>query len=163
MPNRIDRGDMIKAQICLKPPIITTMSNSWKASLQQVIPNGVTTVLGLLKCKTEIKTFDRSGRPDKTSWRMVQKVRPDHEEILLDGTAQSVRFGETFPDTSGRFVNIDSQEVERPQQFVIGHDEIELELSVESRSLMNRFNDQVRQRSKSSNVTGDGEEHSLIW
>ena len=25
---------------------------------------------------------------------MVRKVRPDHEEILLDGTAQSVRYGE---------------------------------------------------------------------
>ena len=41
--------------------------------------------------KTEATTYDRSGRPDKTSWRMVRKVRPDHEEILLDGTAQSVR------------------------------------------------------------------------
>ena len=41
--------------------------------------------------KTEIKTYDRSGRPDKTSWRMARKVRPGHEEILLDGTAQSVR------------------------------------------------------------------------
>ena len=45
--------------------------------------------------KSEIKTHDRSGRPDKTSGRMVRKVRPDHEEILLDGTAQSVRNEET--------------------------------------------------------------------
>ena len=43
-----------------------------------------------------------SGRPDKTSWRMVRKVRLDHEEILLDGTAQSVRYGETLRDRSGR-------------------------------------------------------------
>ena len=42
-------GDLIKAQIYLKPLIITTMSNSWKASLQQVIQNWMTTVLGLLK------------------------------------------------------------------------------------------------------------------
>ena len=41
--------------------------------------------------KTEASTYDRSGRPDKTSWRMVRKVRPDHEEILLDGIAQSVK------------------------------------------------------------------------
>ena len=41
--------------------------------------------------KTEIKTYERSGRPDKTSWKMIRKVRPGHEEILLDGTAQSVR------------------------------------------------------------------------
>ena len=41
--------------------------------------------------KAEATTHDRSGQPDKTSWRMVQQVRPDHEEILLDGIAQSVR------------------------------------------------------------------------
>ena len=69
--------------------------------------------------KTETTTYDRSGRPDKTSWRMVRKVRPDHEEILLDGTAQSVRNGETLRDRSGRPDNINSQEVARPQNFVI--------------------------------------------
>ena len=47
---RTDRSDLIKAQIYLKPPIITTMSNSWKASLRQVVQNGMTTVLGLLNC-----------------------------------------------------------------------------------------------------------------
>ena len=86
-------------------------------------------------------TYDRSGRLDKTSWRMVRKVRPDHEEILLDGTAQSV---ETLRDRSGRPDNINSQEVARPQNFVMGDNETELELSVESRSFVNRVNDQVR-------------------
>ena len=62
---------------------------------------------------------------------MVTKVRPDHEEILLDGTAQSVRNGETLRDRSGRPDNIISQEVARPQNFVMGNDETELELSVE--------------------------------
>ena len=32
--------------------------------------------------KTESTTYDRSGRPDKTSWRMVRKVRPDHEKFF---------------------------------------------------------------------------------
>ena len=50
--------------------------------------------------KVEGTTHDRSGRPDKTFWRMVRKVRPGHEEILLDGTAQSVRNGETLRDRS---------------------------------------------------------------
>ena len=59
--------------------------------------------------KAEIKTYDRSGRHDKTSWRMVRKVRPDHGENLLDGTAQSARYGETLRDRSGR-PDIDSQE-----------------------------------------------------
>ena len=69
--------------------------------------------------KAEATTHDRSGQPDKTSWRMVRKVRPDHEEILLDGTAQSVRYGETLRDRSGRLDNVNSQEVARPQNFVM--------------------------------------------
>ena len=114
--------------------------------------------------KAEATTYDRSGRPDKTSWIMVGKVRPGHEEILLDGTAQSVRNEETLRDRSGRPDDINSQEEARPQHFVIGNDETELELSVESRSFVNRVNDQVRRRQKIiSNVAGDGEEHSVIW
>ena len=46
-------------------------------------------------------------------------------------------------ERSGR-PDIDSQEEVRPQQFVIGNDEAELELSVEPRSFVNRVNDQVR-------------------
>ena len=92
---------------------------------------------------------------------MERKVRLDHEEIFLDGTAQSAWNGETLRDRSGRPDNINSQEVARPQNFVMGNDEKELELSVESRSFVNRVNDQVQKRM--SNVAGDGEEHSLIW
>ena len=94
---------------------------------------------------------------------MVRQVRPDHEDILLDGTAQSVRHGATLRDRSGRPDNINSQEVARSQNFVMGSDKTELELSVESRSFVNRVNDQVRKRQKRiSNVAGDGEEHSII-
>ena len=40
----------------------------------------------------------------------------------------------------------------------------ELDLSVESRSFVNRVNDQVRKRQKRiSNVIRDGEKHSMIW
>ena len=62
--------------------------------------------------KAEVTTHDRSGQPDKTSWRMVRKVRPGHEEILLDGTAQSV---EALRDISGRPDDINSQEVANSQ------------------------------------------------
>ena len=53
----------------------------------------------------------------------------------------------------------------RPQQFIIGDDEAELELSLGSRSFLNRMNDQVRKRLKRSSmeVTEDGEKHSMIW
>ena len=114
--------------------------------------------------KAEATTHDRSGQPDKNSWRMVQQVRPDHEEILLDGTAQSVRYGETLRDRSGRPGNINSQEVANSQNFIMGSDTTELELSVESRSFVNQVNDQVRKRQKRmSNVAGEGEEHSIFW
>ena len=95
---------------------------------------------------------------------MVRKVRPGHEEILLNGTVQSVRNEEALRDRSGRPDDINSQEEARPQIFVIGNNETELELSVESRSFVNRVNDQVRKRQKRiSSVTGNGEEHSMIW
>ena len=54
---------------------------------------------------------------------------------------------ETHRDRSGR-PDIDSQEEAWPQHFVIGNDEAELELSVESRSFVNRVYDQVRKRLK---------------
>ena len=53
----------------------------------------------------------------------------------------------------------------RPQQFIIGDDETELELSLGSRSFLDRVNDQVRKRQKRSsmNVTENDEKHSVIW
>ena len=62
---------------------------------------------------------------------MVREVRPDHEEILLDGSTQSVGNGETLRDRSGRPDNINSQEVANSQSFVMGNDETELELCVD--------------------------------
>ena len=48
----------------------------------------------------------------------------------------------------------------RPQQFLIGNDETESELSKGSRSFLNRVNDQVRKRQKRSsmNVTENDEQ-----
>ena len=115
--------------------------------------------------KTDIETYERSGRPDEASWRTIRKVRPgfSHEETLHDGTAQSVLNEETPRDRSGR-PDIETQEDAWPQQFAIGNDEAELELSVESRSFLNRVTDQVRKRQKRiSNVTGDGDKHSMNW
>ena len=110
---RSDRGDLISAQTNSKLPTTITMSNLWKASLQQATQSGMTTALGLLKSgKTDIETYERSGRPDKMSWRMIRKVRPGHEEIRLDGTAQSVRNEETPRERSER-PDIDSQEEKR--------------------------------------------------
>ena len=60
--------------------------------------------------KAEVTTHDRSGQPDKASWRMLQHVRPHHEATLLDGTAQSVRYGEPLRDISCQPVNVISQD-----------------------------------------------------
>ena len=126
------------------------MSNPGTASLQQANQSGMTTVLGLLKSgKTDTEMYERSGRPDETSWRATREIRPgfSHEETLHGGTAQSV-VNEVMPrDRPGR-PDIDSQEGEWPQPFVIGNDEAELELSVESRSFVNRLNDQVRKKTE---------------
>ena len=90
---------------------------------------------------------------------MIRKIRLgfSHEEILLDGTAQSV-MNEVIPRERLGRPDVDSQRV------VIVNDEAELELSVESRLFVNRVNDQMRKRQKRiSSVTGNGEEHSMIW
>ena len=133
------------------------MSNSWRASLQhfnKLFKIGLRPCWSSQEWKAEATTYDRSGQPDKTSWEMARKVRLDHEETLLDGSAQSARYGETLRDRSWRLDNINSQEVARPENFVMGRDTTELELSVESRSFVNRVNDQVRKRQKRiSNVT----------
>ena len=70
---------------------------------------------------------------------------------------------EVIPHEGSGRPDVDSQRGAWPQQFVIGNDEAELVLSVESRSFVNWVNDQVRKRQKrfSMNVTEDGEKHSI--
>ena len=114
------------------------------------------TMLGLLKsgklilrCANDLETRCNILRKDTRIpiWFLVQSVV---NEVM-------------FRDRPGR-PDIDSQEGAWFQQFVFGNVKAELELSVESRSFLNRVNDQVRKRQKRiSNVTEDGEEHSLIW
>ena len=70
---------------------------------------------------------------------MTQEVRPGFslEESLHDRTAHSVR-NEEIPRDRRRRPDIDFPEGVWPQQFVIGIDEVELELAVEPRSFVNR-------------------------
>ena len=105
--------------------------------------------------KTEGTTHDRSGQPDKASWRMVQQVGPHHEEPLLDGNAHSVRYGEIIHDGSGQPDSVNYQEEAESETFVMGSDAAEF---------VNKVKDQVRKRQKRmSNVADSGEEHSIIW
>ena len=113
--------------------------------------------------KTDAEMCERSGQPVVTSWGTTRESQSSffHEKTQHDGTAQSI-VNEVIPRDRPGQPDIDSQEGPWPQQFVIGNDEAELELSVESRSFVNRVNDQVRKRQKRiSNVTEDGETHSI--
>ena len=102
--------------------------------------------------KSEVTAHDRSGKPDKTSWNAMQQVRPHHEEPLLDGNAQSVRYGE---DGSGQPDGVNYQEEADSKNFVMGSDAAEFS---------NKVKDQVRKRQKRmSNFADSGEEHSIIW
>ena len=105
--------------------------------------------------KSEVTGDDRSGQPDQTSWSMVQQVCPHHGETLLDGDAQSARYGGMLRDRSGQPDNINFQEVADSENFVMGSDAAEF---------VNKVKDQVRKRQKRmSKVAGSGEEHSIIW
>ena len=53
---------------------------------------------------------------------------------------------EVIPREGSGRPDVDSQRGAWPQQFVIGNDEAEFELSVESRSFVNRVNDQVQKK-----------------
>ena len=115
--------------------------------------------------KTDTSMCERSGRPVVTSRGKTRESQSSsfHEETQHDGTAQSI-VNEAIPrDRSGQPVVIPRRGA-RPQQFIIGNDEAEFELTMESRSFVNRVNDQVRKRQKRiSNVTEDGEKHSMMW
>ena len=52
--------------------------------------------------KTGAAEHERSGKPEKTPWDILQKVAPHREEPLLDGNAHSVRYREMIHDGSGK-------------------------------------------------------------
>ena len=105
--------------------------------------------------KSEAVARDRSGKPDEISWTAMQQVRPHHEESLLDGNAQSVRYGEIIHDGSGQPDSVNYQEEAESENFVMGSDAAEF---------VNKVKDQVRKRQKRmSNVADSGEEYSIIW
>ena len=89
--------------------------------------------------KSGAAAHDRSGKPEKTSWDAMQQVRPHHEEPLLDGNAQSVRYGEIIHDGSGQPDSVNYQEEADSETFVMGSDAAEI---------VNKVNDQVRKRQK---------------
>ena len=89
--------------------------------------------------KSEATAHDRSGKCEETSWNAMQQGRPHHGDALLDGNAQSVRYGETIHDRSGQPDSVNFQEEADSANFVMGSDAGEF---------VNRVKDQVRKRQK---------------
>ena len=85
----------------------------------------------------------------------MQQVAPHREEPLLDGNAQSVRYGEIIHDGSVKPENLNHQEEANSENVVMGSDAAEF---------VDKVKDQVRNRQKRmSNVAESGEEHSITW
>ena len=93
---------------------------------QQVIQKRITVDLGLLKSGyVELRrTIDR-GNLRKLLGMRCNKFAPPHEEPLLDGNAQSVRYGEIIHDGSEKPDQVNSQEVADSETFVMGSDAAE--------------------------------------
>ena len=106
--------------------------------------------------KSGAAAHDRSGKPEKTSWDMIQQVAPHRKEPLLAGNAHSVRYGEMIHDGSVKPEKVNSQEGADSETFVMRSDAAEF---------VDKVKDQVRNRQKRmSNVAESGEEHfSTIW
>ena len=82
----------------------------------------------------------------------MQHVRPHHGETLLDGTAQSVKYGKPLRNGPGQPDNVNSQKATNSQHFIVGNDATEF---------VNRVNDEVRKgQNRMSNVASEGEKHS---
>ena len=68
--------------------------------------------------KIDAEMYERSGRPDETSWRATREIRPgfSDEETLHDGTAKSVVNEVMSRDRRGR-PDVDPQRGAWPQQI----------------------------------------------
>ena len=67
--------------------------------------------------KSGAAAHDRFGKLEKTSWDMMQQVRPHREEPLLDGNAHSVRYGEMTHDGSEKPEKLNHQEEANSENF----------------------------------------------
>ena len=142
------------------------MNNLLKALSQHATQSGMMTKLGLLKSGklTHRWVIERASRCDLLEKSTRVPIRFIHEKTQHDGTAQSIVNEGTPRDGAGQ-PDVIPRRRARPQQFTIGNDKTESELSEESRSFLNRMNDQVRKRQKRSsmNVKENEDKQSVIW
>ena len=128
---------------------------TWETVTTSLFKRGFCQSWSSQEWKSGAAEHDRSGKPEKNSWDMMQKVAPHCEEPLLDGNAHSVRYGEMIHDGSEKPETLNHQEEADSENFVMGSDAAEF---------VDKVKDQVRNRQKRmSNVAESGEEHSIIW
>ncbi len=89
--------------------------------------------------KSGAAEHDRSGKPETTSWDILQKVDPHREDPLLGGNAHSARYGETIHDGSGKPEKFNYQEKADSENFVMDSDAAEF---------VNKVKDQVRKQTE---------------
>ena len=141
----IERGNLLLGVTCIRMLLRVDddkawSSQEWKADKSMDVERGQTVVASWARTHE----FQLSFSHEKTKHVILE------EEESHDGTGQHV---------------VCRQRGAMPQQFIIGDDEAELELSLGSRSFLDRVNDQVRKRQKRSsmNVTENDEKHSVMW
>ena len=111
--------------------------------------------------KADKSIDDRTGQLVVTSWGETH----ESQSSFFHEKTQRVIVDEEGPHDRTVQPVVHSQGETMLQQFIIGNDETESELSVGSRSFWNRVNDQARKRQKRSSMNNadNDEKHSLIW
>ena len=114
--------------------------------------------------KTETKTYDTLGRLMKLLGEWFEKFDLITKKLFSTEPRNPQGTEKHFVIDQGDLIISILKKWQDLKNFVMGNDGTELELSVESRSFVNRVNDQVRKRQKRfSSVRGNGEEHFMIW
>ena len=103
--------------------------------------------------KADKSMDDRTGQPVVTSWRETQESQ---SSFFHEKTQHVIVEEEELHDRTDR------QREARPQQFITGNDETGSELSMGSRSFLNRVNDQVRKRQKRSSMNVTEKEENIL-
>ena len=75
--------------------------------------------------KSGVADHDRSGKPEKISWDILQKVDPYREESLLGRNAHSAKYGELIHGRKEKHVSVHYQEQPYFEKFVMGSDATE--------------------------------------
>ena len=106
-------------------PVTIERGNLWKRQ-DQIIYNRIMVNFGLLNSgKVELRSTIDQGRNLRISLEILQKVDPHRKESLLDGNAQSARYGDLIHDRTEKLASVHYQEEANSENFVMGSDEVE--------------------------------------